>query len=317
MIYTITLNPSIDYVIQIDQLKLGSLNKMDNEAKFPGGKGINVSRVLDRLHYTNTALGFLGGFTGDYIAEQLQQQAINSDFISIKGETRVNIKLKSDQETEINSHGPDILPEETEKLLQQLQKVTKQDTVVLSGSTPPSLPTDYYEKLVEEIVHAGGAFVVDTTGDSLTSVLPYGPLLVKPNLEELGELFHVTLNSRDEVIHYGKKLVDLGAKHAIVSMAGDGALLFTKEGIFQGNSPEGDVKNSVGAGDSMIAGFTGTYNKTKDALEAFRMALAAGSATAFSTDLATGAYIQELRKQISLTQIAEMDKRKDENHEDH
>jgi len=303
MIYTITLNPSIDYVIQVDQLKLGDLNKMDDEAKFPGGKGINVSRVLDRLQYKNTALGFLGGFTGEFIAEQLQQQAISTDFIPIKGETRINIKLKSEKETEINSLGPDILPQEREKLLQQLKKVTEKDTVILSGSAPPSLPGDFYEKMVKQIDHSGGAFVIDTTGDSLKSVLAYKPLLVKPNLEELGELFDVTLSSRDEVMHYGKKLLDLGAKHVIVSMAGDGALLFTKEGIFQGYSPKGEVKNSVGAGDSMIAGFTGKYNETQHALEAFRMGLAAGSATAFSADLATGEDIQALRKEITITRI--------------
>lgn len=304
MIYTITLNPSIDYVIHIDQLKLGSLNKMDHEAKFPGGKGINVSRVLDRLQYKNTALGFLGGFTGDFIAEQLQQQAVNTDFISIQGETRINVKLKSDEETEINGLGPDILPDEQEALLQRLHKVTEKDTVILSGSMPPSLPVDYYKKLVEQITHSKGTFVIDTTGDSLKSVLPYRPLLVKPNLEELGGLFDVTLNSPEEAIPYGKKLLELGAEHVIVSMAGAGAMLFTKDGIFQGYSPKGEVKNSVGAGDSMIAGFTGKYNETGNVLEAFRMSMAAGSATAFSADLATGEAIHALLKEITITSIS-------------
>ncbi|UJL45884.1 1-phosphofructokinase [Virgibacillus sp. NKC19-16] len=303
MIYTLTLNPSIDYVIHVNHLNLGGLNRMDNEMKFPGGKGINVSRILHELEYENTALGFLGGYTGDYVAKQLQNDGINTDFIPIQGETRTNIKLKSDKETEINGHGPDISPAETDKLMRQLGKITRQDTVVLSGSKPASLPGNYYQKLVEQIVTANATFIIDTTGNALRSALAYKPLLVKPNVEELAEMFGVVLNNREDIIYYGEKLLDLGAKHAIVSMAGDGALLFTANGIYYGWSPKGEVKNSVGSGDSMIAGFTGKYMKTNDASEAFRMSLATGSATAFSDDLAKRMDILPLLEKVEISRI--------------
>lgn len=304
MIYTITLNPSIDHVIQINELNLGGLNKMENEMKFPGGKGINVSRILHELKYENTALGFLGGFTGDYIMELLREYGLKTDFIPIQDETRTNLKLKTGTETEINGQGPNILPEEAEKLQRQLDKIASQAIVILSGSMPPSLPNDYYKKLVEEIVTSSAAFIIDTTGEALKSALPYKPMLVKPNLEELSELFEVTLSDQEAIIHYGKKLLELGAQHAIVSMAGDGALLFSPNGVFHGLSPKGNIKNSVGAGDSMIAGFTGEFKETHDVIEAFRMGLAAGSATAFSDDLAKNEDILALLEQVEVTRIS-------------
>lgn len=279
-----TLNPSVDYVIQVDDLIIGSLNKMNQEAKYPGGKGINVSRVLNELNYNNTALGFLGGYTGNFIEKQMQEKGGGTNFIRIKDETRTNIKLKSSGETEINGLGPDIDSGESDQLLQQLEQITKEDTVILSGSAPPSLAQHYYEEMVKIIANTGSAFVVDTTGESLKSTLAYRPLLIKPNKEELAEIFNVTLNKQDDLIKYGRKLLDLGARNAIISMGGDGAFLFTDNGIFKGNTPKGKVQNSVGAGDSMVAGFTGKYNETKDAVEAFKWGLAAGSATAFSAD---------------------------------
>ncbi|WP_373895692.1 1-phosphofructokinase [Virgibacillus sp. CBA3643] len=304
MIYTITLNPSIDHVILINELNLGGLNKMEKEMKFPGGKGINVSRILQELNYENTALGFLGGYTGEYMLEQLQGYGIKTDFIPIQDETRTNLKLKSYAETEINGQGPDILPEEARKLQRQLDKITSQDSVILSGSMPPSLPNDFYQVLVEEIVKSNATFIIDTTGRALKSALPYKPMLVKPNLEELSELFDVTLSDQEAIIHYGKKLLNEGAQHVIVSMAGDGALLFTSEGVFHGLSPKGDIKNSVGAGDSMIAGFTGEFRETNDVIEAFQMGLAAGSATAFSADLAEKADILNLLEKVEITRIS-------------
>ncbi|WP_449354075.1 1-phosphofructokinase [Virgibacillus natechei] len=304
MIYTITLNPSIDHVILINELNLGGLNKMEKEMKFPGGKGINVSRILQELNYENTALGFLGGYTGEYMLEQLHGYGIKTDFIPIQDETRTNLKLKSYAETEINGQGPDILPEEARKLQRQLDKITSQDSVILSGSMPPSLPNDFYQVLVEEIVKSNATFIIDTTGRELKSALPYKPMLVKPNLEELSELFDVTLSDQEAIIHYGKKLLNEGAQHVIVSMAGDGALLFTSEGVFHGLSPKGDIKNSVGAGDSMIAGFTGEFRETNDVIEAFQMGLAAGSATAFSADLAEKADILNLLEKVEITRIS-------------
>lgn len=299
-----TLNPSVDYVIQVDDLIIGSLNKMNQEAKYPGGKGINVSRVLNELNYNNTALGFLGGYTGNFIEKQMQEKGGGTNFIRIKDETRTNIKLKSSGETEINGLGPDIDSDESDQLLQQLEQITKEDTVILSGSAPPSLAQHYYEEMVKIIANTGSAFVVDTTGESLKSTLAYRPLLIKPNKEELAEIFNVTLNKQDDLIKYGRKLLDLGARNAIISMGGDGAFLFTDNGIFKGNTPKGKVQNSVGAGDSMVAGFTGKYNETKDAVEAFKWGLAAGSATAFSADLATGKAIFALLNEVEVNQIS-------------
>lgn len=299
-----TLNPSVDYVIQVDDLIIGSLNKMNQEAKYPGGKGINVSRVLNELNYNNTALGFLGGYTGNFIEKQMQEKGGGTNFIRIKDETRTNIKLKSSGETEINGLGPDIDSGESDQLLQQLEQITKEDTVILSGSAPPSLAQHYYEEMVKIIANTGSAFVVDTTGESLKSTLAYRPLLIKPNKEELAEIFNVTLNKQDDLIKYGWKLLDLGARNAIISMGGDGAFLFTDNGIFKGNTPKGKVQNSVGAGDSMVAGFTGKYNETKDAVEAFKWGLAAGSATAFSADLATGKAIFALLNEVEVNQIS-------------
>ncbi|GGK00987.1 tagatose-6-phosphate kinase [Lentibacillus kapialis] len=303
MIYTITLNPSIDYVVQVNQLHLGALNKMENEMMFPGGKGINVSRMLHELAYDTTALGFLGGFTGDYISTSLDQKGIRTHFTPVEGETRINIKLKSENETEINGRGPQILPHEADQLLYQLEHATSRDTVIISGSTPPSLTSGFHQQMIEQIVKSGADFVIDTTGDALRFALPYRPLLVKPNKDELAELFGVTLSSRDDIIYYGRQLLKLGAMNVIVSMADEGALLFTEEGIFYGSTPHGDVKNSVGSGDSMIAGFTGKFKETADVMEAFCMSLAAGSATAFADDLAKAGDIYALHEKIDITRI--------------
>lgn len=303
MIYTVTLNPSIDYVVHVPTISLGELNKMDSDLKLPGGKGINVSRILHELGIDTTALGFLGGFTGDFILQWLNADGVLSDFISIKEDTRINIKLKSDEETEINGRGPVITQEEAKKLIQQMERLSSNDAVVLSGSKPPSLPNDYYQQLIEKVSKLHIPFVVDTTGQDLKVALPYKPLLVKPNKEELSELFNVNLQSVEDVIPYGEKLLELGAEHVIVSMAGEGALLFSKEGYYQGTNPKGSVKNSVGAGDSMIAGFTGEYIQTKDPIKAFRMGIACGSATAFSDDLAKKEDIFNLMEQVQIKQL--------------
>lgn len=303
MIYTITLNPSIDYIVHVKPFHLGELNKMNDDAKFPGGKGINVSRVLTELESDTTAIGFLGGFTGNFINDWLNKDGIHSDFISISDDTRINIKLKSDVETEINGRGPTITPSEANELLSRLDNVNKKDTVILSGSKPPSLSEDFYEEMVKKVKKAQAEFVIDTTGKDLKATLSYQPLLVKPNREELSELFHVSLNTIQDVIPYGKKLLEMGAKHVIISMAGDGALLFTNNGIYQGFNPKGNVKNSVGAGDSMIAGFIGEFTKNQDPISAFKMGIACGSATAFSDDLAKKETILSLLNQIEIKEI--------------
>lgn len=303
MIYTVTLNPSIDYIVEVEDLKLGSLNRMNRDLKLPGGKGINVSRVLNQLEIRNTAIGFLGGFTGRYLEDWLAEEGISSDFVPISGDTRINIKLKSGEETEINGAGPEISNAEAEALIQRLGVLQKGDIVVLSGSIPPSLGGDFYDRLIAVCKQREADFVIDTTGKPLQQALGHGPLLVKPNHHELAELFGVVIHTREEIITYGRKLLEAGAKHVLVSMAGDGALFISEQGVYYANAPAGQVKNSVGAGDSMIAGFVGTLSSTGDAQEAFRVSVASGSATAFSDDLAERAFIEQLRSVIQVSQV--------------
>jgi len=303
MIYTITLNPSIDYIVRVKDFKVGELNYMDNDLKLPGGKGINVSRILQSLNTNTTALGFLGGIAESFISDWLKKEQIQSDFISINGETRINIKLKSEMETEINGRGPVITSEEAERFLKQLENISSEDTVILSGSKPSSLPDGFYGTIIEKIIRNQAEFVIDTTGEALKAALPYQPLLVKPNTFELAQLFHVDLNHEEDIVHYGKKLLEAGAQHVIVSLGGDGAILITADGIYRGGNPKGTVKNSVGAGDSMIAGFIGDYMQHKDPVQAFKMGIAAGSATAFSDDLAKKEDILDLLPVINVTRL--------------
>lgn len=303
MIYTVTLNPSVDYIVEVEDLKLGDLNRMKRDLKLPGGKGINVSRVLNQLEVQNKAIGFLGGFTGRYIEDWLQEESISSDFVHITGDTRINIKLKHGEETEINGAGPDIRDTEAEELLQKLAGLNAEDVVILSGSVPPSLGADFYDKLIAACKQGGADFVIDTTGAALKNALPHQPLLVKPNHHELAELFDVTIHSREEIITYGRKLLEAGAQHVLVSMAGEGALFISEQGVYHANAPSGKVKNSVGAGDSMIAGFVGTLSLTGDVMEAFRAGVASGSATAFSDDLAKRDFIEQLRPLIDISEL--------------
>ncbi|OAX49868.1 1-phosphofructokinase [Paenibacillus sp. AD87] len=303
MIYTVTLNPSIDYIVEVDDLKLGDLNRMNRDLKLPGGKGINVSRVLNQLGAKNTALGFLGGFTGRFINDKLQEDKILTDFVTIADDTRINIKLKHGEETEINGLGPAIRPEEAAGLLNKLSALQKGDIVILSGSVPPSLGTDFYDRLINVCKQTSADFVIDTTGPALMDALVHEPLLVKPNHHELAELFGVTIDTQEELVTYGRKLLEAGAKHVLISMAGEGALLITKTDVYHASVPKGVVKNSVGAGDSMIGGFVGTFGLNEDLLEAFRTGVASGSATAFSDDLAARELIEELRTQVTITKI--------------
>lgn len=303
MIYTVTLNPSVDYIVEVEDLKLGDLNRMKRDLKLPGGKGINVSRVLNQLEVQNKAIGFLGGFTGRYIEDWLREESISSDFVHISGDTRINIKLKHGEETEINGAGPDIRDTEAEELLQKLAGLNAEDVVILSGSVPPSLGADFYGKLIAACKQGGADFVIDTTGAALKNALPHQPLLVKPNHHELAELFDVTIHSREEIITYGRKLLEAGAQHVLVSMAGEGALFISEQGVYHANAPSGKVKNSVGAGDSMIAGFVGTLSLTGDVMEAFRAGVASGSATAFSDDLAKRDFIEQLRPLIDISEL--------------
>lgn len=301
MIYTITLNPSIDYIVRLDHLQLDAVNRMTSDFKFPGGKGINVSRILSRLGNQNTALGFLGGFTGDFIQNELSQEGIITNFTSVKDDTRINIKLKAEEETEINGVGPRVSQEEQDELKAILSQLTPDDLVVLAGSVPPSLNNGFYEELIQLIRKQGANFVIDTTGKDLMTSLQYQPFLVKPNNHELAELFGVEFNTMEDIFPYAQKLLDMGAQNVLISMAGDGALYFNGENIYFAEPLKAELKNSVGAGDSMIAGFVGAYETTKDPMEAFKMGVACGSATAFSDDLASAEFIQECLEKVNIT----------------
>jgi 1-phosphofructokinase len=298
MIYTVTLNPSLDYIVEVDQVTLGELNRTKNETKFPGGKGINVSQVLKRLDVDSRALGFLGGFTGDYIEEFLTSHGINTDFVKVDEDTRINIKLKSEDETEINAKGPNITEENFEALKGKIRELTSEDILVLAGSIPSTMPESTYEELVKLCNENGTKFIVDAEGELLKKVLPLNPFLIKPNHHELGDLFNTVINSCEEVIPYGRELIKQGAQNVIVSLADKGAVLINKDLALIATSPKGDVKSSVGAGDSMVAGFIATYEKTKSIEEAFRFSVAAGSATAFSIGLCTREKMESLLPQV-------------------
>jgi 1-phosphofructokinase len=303
MIYTLTLNPSVDYIVQLEDVKIGELNRSENEAKLPGGKGINVSRVLKGMGVTSKALGFIGGFTGNYVENYLRNEKIETDFIRVKDDTRINIKLKTEKETEINAKGPVISEKDFQDLKEKIKLLTDKDLLVLAGSIPATMPKTTYEELVKICSENGTEFVVDAEGDLLKKVLPYKPFLIKPNHHELGELFDTEIASSEKAIEYGKKLVDMGAQNVIVSLAEKGAVFINKEVALVADVPKGEVKSSVGAGDSMVAGFLAKYEETKDVNVAFRYSVASGSATAFSIGLCTSDKVETLLPHVSVKQI--------------
>ena len=267
----------------------GVVNRTSKEIICPGGKGINVSMVLSNLGCRNTALGFMAGFTGEAIIKMLQRKDISTDFIHVEmGTSRINVKLRAQKETEINGQGPVITEEAQSALFEQLDALKEEDILVLAGSIPNTLPSDIYERILKHLQGRGIHFVVDATKDLLLKVLKYHPFLIKPNNHELGEMFGVTLKTRNEIVAYAKKLQEMGAENVLVSMAGDGAILLTEEGvIYEAKPPKGKVLNSVGAGDSMVAGFLTGYLNTGDYEKAFRLGVVTGSATAFQYWLAT------------------------------
>lgn len=303
MIYTVTLNPSIDYFIELDEFKVGELNRIKTDRKSPGGKGINVSTVLQNVGVESVALGFVGGFTGKFLIDTLTEKKIKTDFIKVEGDTRINVKLHSDVETEINGAGPQITSTELEQLLDKINQLQKGDVVVLAGSIPSSLPATLYQQIAENLKDKEVRVVVDATRDLLVEVLPYKPFLIKPNHHELGEIFGVEIKDEEDAIPYGKKLIEMGAQHVIVSMAEKGSLLFVEDNVFFANIPEGKLLNSVGAGDSVVAGFIASYSKNQDVTEAFRYGATAGSATAYSEGLATEEKINELISQVHVKEL--------------
>ena len=298
MIYTVTFNPAVDYVMHIDELRAGATNRSAGEEIYFGGKGINVSAVLNELGVKSRALGFTAGFTGAAIEQGLRDMGIDSDFIRLeKGCSRINVKLKSGDETEINGQGPDIDSASVDRLFEKLDKLTAGDTVVLAGNVPKTLPADIYERILGMLDGKGVRAVVDASGKLLLNVLKYRPFLIKPNRDELAELFGADITGIDDVERYAKKLKEMGAVNVLVSMAGDGALLVDADGVTHRCGVfRGTVRNSVGAGDSMVAGFL-TGCESGDYEYALKLGTAAGGAAAFSDGLPERALIDELMKQ--------------------
>ena len=297
MIYTVTFNPSLDYIVRVDHFKTGVVNRTTYENILPGGKGINVSIVLRNMGHDSKALGFMAGFTGREIEARLRAFGVTSDFIEIQnGMSRINVKMKSDEESEVNGQGPDISAEDIERLYEKLDRLQKGDILVISGSIPNTLPDDIYERIMRRLDGRGIEIVVDATRDLLLNVLKYHPFLIKPNNHELGEMFNVTLITREEVVPYARKLQERGARNVLISMAGEGAVFISEKGdVLESPAPKGTVVNSVGAGDSMVAGFlTGYIESSGDYTNAFRMGVCTGSASAFSPDLATRAEVEAL-----------------------
>lgn len=300
MIYTVTFNPSIDYIVRLDDFTAGEINRVKYEQILGGGKGINVSIVLKNLGHDSTALGFTAGFTGQEILRQLKEFGCQSDFVELPaGFSRINVKVKADKETEINGQGPKISDEAQAQLFAKLDKLQAGDTLVLAGSIPNTLPDDIYQRIMSRLADKGIQIVVDATKQLLMKVLPYKPFLIKPNNHELGEMFGVVLNTQEELIAHAKKLQEMGARNVLISMAGDGALLLTEDGqTYHSPAPKGTLVNSVGAGDSMVAGFICGYMETNSLEDAFYMGVATGSASAFSENLATRPEADALLKTI-------------------
>lgn len=300
MIYTITFNPALDYIVRVNDLKLGEVNRTNFEEVYAGGKGINVSIVLNNLEIDNIALGYIAGFTGDEIEKRVKSFGCKTDFIKLEnGMSRINIKLKSKEESEINGQGPDINDADLNKLYEKLDSLKEGDILVLAGSIPSTLPKNIYEMIMGRLENKGIKFIVDATGDLLLRVLKYKPFLVKPNHHELGELFNTKLNNEEEIVLHAKKLKDMGARNVLISMAGDGAIFINENGEVKRSSvPKGKLINSVGAGDSMVAGFIAGYLNSNSLGEAFKMGVATGSASAFSEGLATKEKVYELLKQL-------------------
>ena len=305
MIYTVTFNPSLDYIVSVSDFKLGLTNRTDSELLLPGGKGINVSTVLQNLGIANTALGFTAGFVGEEVRKEVEQLGVKAEFISLdEGVSRINLKLKSIDGTEINGRGPKIPREAVDALMTQLDRLGADDTLVLAGSIPASMPDDIYQKIMERLDGRDVRIVVDATKDLLLNVLGHHPFLIKPNNHELGDIFGVKLSEREEVVPYAKKLQEKGAVNVLVSMASKGAVLLAEDGsVYAAEAPKGTLKNGVGAGDSMVAGFLAGYGESGDYEHAFRMGLAAGSASAFSEQLATKDEIKKVYETCKITKI--------------
>lgn len=298
MIYTITFNPALDYISQVENFQKGKINRTTNEKILPGGKGLNVSIVLKNLEIDNTALGFIAGFTGDELKRRIEQYNVKTNFIKVEnGITRINVKISSNEETALNGCGPQITDDDLEKILKQIDEIQKEDIVILAGNIPKNINKNIYEKICLKLKEKETTFIVDATRELLIGILKYNPFLIKPNKEELEETFGVKIQGEQEIIQYAKKLQEMGARNVLISLGGEGAILITEENkIYKANAPKGKVISTVGSGDSMVAGFIAGYIKNKDYKEALKLGIAAGSASAFSTELATKEKVEKLLK---------------------
>ena len=296
MIYTVTFNPSLDYILDLSELNMNHVNRTSAERILPGGKGINVSIVLHNLGVDNKAICFTSGFTGDALKTLLQQRDMNADFINItQGLTRINVKLRSSGETEINGQGPEIKSEDIAELYEKLGYLDEEDYLVLARSLPDTMSKSTYMDIMQMLQYNNSKIIVDATGELLLNVLSYKPFLIKPNNHELGNLFGVEVNTREDAVKYAKKLIEKGARNVLVSMSAAGAVLVTEDGnVYEADAPHGEVKNSVGAGDAMLAGFLAGYIKYEDFDKAFKLGICAGSASAFSEEMATRDEVMKL-----------------------
>ncbi|MCM3714153.1 1-phosphofructokinase [Alkalihalobacillus oceani] len=298
MIYTVTLNPALDYFVRVDEVKIGLVNRSAADRKEPGGKGINVSRVLKRLGHHSEALGFIGGFTGEYVKNVVEQEDIGTNFTTVEGDTRINIKIKGHEETEINGVSPVISERALSRLYEQLAALSPGDALVLAGSVPESLPLEIYKTMTAEAQAKGAEVFVDTSGEPLRQVLEAKPTFIKPNHHELGELFDTVISAPEQALPYIRQLHERGIHYVLVSFAGKGALLGADGQIFAASPPKGTVKNSVGAGDSVVAGFLAAQKEGRSLKEAFCFAVAAGSATAFSSTFCRLEEVERLARTI-------------------
>ncbi len=300
MIYTITFNPALDYISQVDNFEIGKINRTKTEKILAGGKGLNVSTVLKNLGIENTALGFIAGFTGEELKKKIEQKGIKTDFIKVRdGITRINVKINSQVETALNGNGPNITEENIKELLEKINNIKTKDVVILAGNIPRCINNNIYEIICKKLKQSKVKFVVDATKELLINVLKYEPFLIKPNKEELEEIFMEKINSKEDIIKHAKQLQKMGAQNVLISLGGEGAILVTHDKKdYYLKAPKGKVINTVGAGDSMVAGFIAGYEKSGDFEKAFKMGIATGSASAFSMELATEKEVAHLLKEI-------------------
>lgn len=302
MIYTVTLNPALDYDVTVEDFQEKRVNRSTREVIIAGGKGLMVSQMLKNLGVESTALGFAAGFTGAELIRMIHETGVRTNFVTLPtGMTRINVKLRGAIEGEINATGPECDEKSLQALLEKLGVLTSKDTLVLAGTVPASMPKDLYAEIMEQMKEKSPRIVVDATGELLRGVIPYRPFLVKPNHHELGELYGVTLTTKEEVLPYAKKLREEGAANVLVSMAGEGAVLAAEDGsVWFGEAPKGTAVNAVGAGDSMVAGFLAACDEDGNAEKAFRNGIASGSATAFSARLATKEEVECLLEKVEV-----------------